>query len=232
MRETIVSGLCGISVSIEAVSMPKEPLSFIGRCAGESTARSGRNDAKRAITCIHNGHLSVLEHVSVTFRAVGISRTCSHQLVRHRLASYTQQSQRYLRLDLDPESNEWYVTPPIIEKNNELRYDYEKRMRLAAYEYEKMLQAGIHAEDARYILPEATKTAITVTMNLRELSEFLRQRMDSHAQWEIRELARLVLTALFAATSDDAEWGKLLCEIAPEVAKDQVDACMEEIRHL
>ena len=133
------------------------------------------------------GHLSVLEHASFTFSVEGISRACSHQLVRHRLASYSQQSQR----TVDPTQEEWYVTPESIIKTD--LFAYQLAMSKIKDFYGKLRSLGVPNEDARYILPNATKTNIVITMNARELLHFFELRLDKSAQWEIHRLAELML---------------------------------------
>ncbi len=140
---------------------------------------------------IELGHESVLEHVSFTFGIEGISRACSHQLVRHRIASYSQQSQRYVNF-----KNIEYVIPDSIKSNSEILNDFNDFMQQAAKLYGKMLNFGIPAEDARFILPNAANTKIIVTMNLRELKHFFKLRCCNRAQWEIRELAINMLKLL------------------------------------
>ena len=133
------------------------------------------------------GHLSVLEHTSFTFSVKGISRACSHQLVRHRLASYSQQSQR----SVDPTQEEWYVTPESIAKTD--LFAYQVAMSKIKEYYNKLQRLGVPNEDARYLLPNATKTNIVITMNARELLHFFELRLEKSAQWEIRQMALLML---------------------------------------
>jgi len=134
------------------------------------------------------GHTSVVEHANFTFAISDVSRSLTHQLVRHRMASYSQQSQRYVNLK---EPN--YVTPPKIAKNKSMKKAYDKTMENIWDEYNKLLELGIPAEDARYVLPNATCTNIIVTMNARSLLNFFELRCCQHAQWEIRELANKML---------------------------------------
>ena len=166
------------------------PLSFIGSVAGISYGKSDPS-SKRAKNCFNLGHMSVFEHVSVTWRIEGISRACSHQLVRHRLASYCQQSQRYTEVGTSTAEDgaDWYVTPPEVEASDRTLIEYEVAMGTCADHYNSLLKKGIKPEDARYVLPESTKTSISVTMNLREFANFYELRADKHAQWEVRELA-------------------------------------------
>lgn len=130
------------------------------------------------------GHTSVLEHASFTFGVEGISRATSHQLVRHRLASYSQQSQRYVTFD-EPE----YVTPATVAKDAGSRKRFDGEVRRIYALYRDLIEAGVPAEDARYILPNASCTKIIVTMNARELLHFFRLRCCERAQWEIRDMA-------------------------------------------
>jgi len=135
-----------------------------------------------------SGHLSPLEHANFTFGIEGISRVTSHQLVRHRIASYSQQSQRYVKM-----SNGEFVIPPSIKKNSsasELVYNLND---MAMSVYNKLIQLGIPEEDARYILPQGITTKIIVTMNARELLHFFNLRCCLRAQWEIRAMANLML---------------------------------------
>lgn len=132
---------------------------------------------------ISMGHLSAIEHASFTFAIEGISRTCSHQLVRHRLASYSQQSQRYVQFEEQPV----FIEPP--ELNGENLDKYRAGIKEAFNLYYELLQSGVEPEDARYILPQAVETKIVMTMNARELLHFFTLRCCNRAQWEIRDLA-------------------------------------------
>lgn len=152
------------------------------------------NSLRTALAC---GHESVAEHAIFTFSIEGISRACSHQLVRHRLASYSQQSQRYVNMDgfefVTPESIEdqvvgWCMDTPIT-----ARVEYDTIMGNLRRAYRRLIEAGIPEEDARYILPNACTTNIVMTANARELRHFFRLRCCTRAQWEIRELANKML---------------------------------------
>ncbi|NPV38660.1 Thymidylate synthase ThyX [Brevinematales bacterium NS] len=142
---------------------------------------------------LKNGHLSVFEHASATFFIEGISRACSHQLVRHRLASFSQQSQRYVE-----EKGFLYVTPPEIEKNPKALEVYENTMKSLQEAYEKLVSLGIKREDARFLLPNATHTTLSMTANFREWLHIIDMRVSPHAQWEIRELLTLIWKELYA----------------------------------
>ena len=134
------------------------------------------------------GHFSVLEHASFTFGIEGISRACSHQLVRHRLASYSQQSQRYVKMqDLE------FFTPPSIAKDPQASERYSDLMSQLQQCYDDLLAAGFEAEDARYVLPNAACTSVMMTANARSLLNFFELRLCTRAQHEIRQLAELML---------------------------------------
>lgn len=137
---------------------------------------------------ISRGHLSVIEHASFTFNISGVSRALTHELVRHRMASYTQQSQRYVKLG---EGN--YVIPETIKSDPALLEAYKETIQKSFETYKKLLDKKIPPEDARYVLPNATHTSIVVTMNARSLLHFFTLRCCYRAQWEIRKLADTML---------------------------------------
>ena len=164
------------------------------------------------------GHASVLEHASFTFAISDVSRSLTHQLVRHRIASYSQQSQRYVNLK---EPN--YVIPPTIAKNTKMKKAYEQTMERIWQEYNTLLELGIPAEDARYVLPNATCTNIMVTMNARSLLNFFELRCCQHAQWEIRELAQKMLQQVKKVAPTIFEHAGPVCKtrhVCPEQKKD------------
>lgn len=136
-------------------------------------------------TILTSGHLSTLEHASYTFAIDGVSRALTHQLVRHRLASFNQQSQRYVRYQDGLE----VVKPRSVAENEETSRLFDEMIDRVVDAYQAFLAAGVPAEDARYILPNAAESKIVVTMNIRELLHFFSLRCCNRAQWEIRELA-------------------------------------------
>lgn len=145
---------------------------------------------------VSSGHESPLEHVKFTFAIEGVSRALTHQLVRHRVASYSQQSQRYVK-----EDNFDFIIPPSISENKDTAEIFEKTMqqiqqgysRILAILKEKDVEGEKANQDARFVLPQAAETKIVVTMNCRELLHFFAQRCCSRAQWEIRSLANRML---------------------------------------
>jgi thymidylate synthase (FAD) len=142
------------------------------------------------------GHESPLEHAKFTFAIEGLSRVLTHQLVRHRIASYSQQSQRYVK-----ESDFDYVIPPSVEEDEDMKRMYIETMKKIQETYKSLLnrfeqkgrQGEIVNQDARFVLPQAAETKIVVTMNCRELLHFFKERCCSRAQWEIRALAEEML---------------------------------------
>ncbi len=136
---------------------------------------------------IELGHQSPLEHASFTFAVDGVSRALSHQLVRHRIASYSQKSQRYV----DEKEFTW-IMPPSIEKDPEAKKIFEAQIESIRSCYARLCKV-VPREDARYILPNACETKLVVTMNARSLLHFFRVRCCRRAQWEIRRLAEIML---------------------------------------
>ena len=132
---------------------------------------------------ISMGHLSPLEHLNFTFGIEGVSRVLSHQMVRHRIASYSQKSQRYVE-----ENNFEYIIPPSIARKHEANELFMKKMEDIKRAYQELAEM-VHKEDARYILPAACETKLVATYNARSLLNFFELRCCNRAQWEIRRLA-------------------------------------------
>jgi len=140
-------------------------------------------------TIMASGHFSALEHGSYTFAVDGVSRALTHQLVRHRIASFNQQSQRYVAY----KEGLNVVKPQTVSAQSETDTIFDEAINAALTAYEKLLEAGVPAEDARYLLPNAAETKIVITMNIRELLHFFTLRCCNRAQWEIHELADRML---------------------------------------
>ena len=186
--------------SMELVDSMKDPQKTLGKIVGM-------------------GHHSVIEHAVFTFSVEGVSRSLTHQLVRHRVASYSQQSQRYVSMDKPT-----YVIPKTVEADPELKKVYEDTMKDIWESYNKLVEK-IPPEDARYVLPNGCTTNITITMNARELFHFFTLRCCNRAQWEIRDLAdemlrecKRVSPIIFAnagppCVRGPCPEGKLTCEI-------------------
>ncbi len=193
-------------MKVKIIAATEKPIDVISLAAGTSYAKEDARSS-RVWNCLKLGHMSVFEHATFTARVEGVSRACSHQLVRHRLASYVEQSQRYTKIDTI--NDNWFVIPPEIEhsKDEDVCALFLYSMGYAGGTYKRCLDAGIKPEDARYVLPQATKTAITVSMNVREFFNFYDLRADKAAQWEIRELAEKLDTEL---AFYNKQWGDLL----------------------
>ena len=140
-------------------------------------------------TIMASGHFSTLEHASYTFAVDGVSRALTHQLVRHRLASYNQQSQRYVKF----KNGISVVKPETVAASPETEAVFDEAVAACEAAYQKLLDVGIPAEDARYLLPNACESKIVITMNVRELLHFFSLRCCNRAQWEIRDLAHRML---------------------------------------
>lgn len=155
------------------------------------------------------GHMSPIEHVSFTFGIEGISRACSHQVVRHRLASYSQQSQRYVS-----EAGGFdYIIPESIKKRPDLQHEFEHIIGILQRSYKLLTENDIPAEDARFLLPNAAETKIIMTMNARELLHFFKVRCCTRAQWEIRDMAIEML--------------RLAQKVAPTIFKSAGPSCVK-----
>jgi thymidylate synthase (FAD) len=143
---------------------------------------------------LESEHESVIEHFSITVKFI-CSRACSHQLVRHRLASYSQESQRYVNYSRGKFGSQVTFIKPIDFDTMNVAQQFKFKMALEASEksYLDLISAGFKAQQARDVLPNATKTEVITTMNLRSWRHFLKLRTDSHAQLEIRTLANKLL---------------------------------------
>jgi len=178
--------LIAVTQYLRGNGTPEELLEHAGRVCYRSEKRGEAGNFLQAR--IREGHESIIEHASLTFEISGISRACSHQLVRHRIASYSQESQRYVELS-EPE----LVVPPGVAQSPEAMRIWEDLTGRMKEAYRDLRELGIKKEDARFLLPNATATRIVVTMNCRELRHFFRIRCDRAAQWEIRALAKEML---------------------------------------
>ena len=162
-----------------------------GRVCYQSSSKDPGSAEKLISALIKSGHESVLEHASATYILTHVSRSLTHQLVRHRLASYSQMSQRYCL-----ENQFEYVIPKTIKSNPEALEKYQELMIQIQKAYDSMTASGIPKEDARYVLPNAACTQIAVTANFREWRTIFKLRCEKHAQWEIRNLMTEILEDL------------------------------------
>lgn len=185
-------------LKVNLISYTKDPertiVAAIRQCysslSGKSLWDKVTDDQKSRLIkqIISSGHTSTIEHASFTFSIEGVSRALTHQLVRHRIASYSQKSQRYVK-----ESEFEYILPSTISKDSEAEKIYENELINIQDSYKKLLDLGIPAEDARMLLPNGCETKIIVTMNSRGLFNFFEERLCNRAQWEIRQMAGMML---------------------------------------
>lgn len=157
--------------------------------AEELAETMSEEQVERLVTKIVSlGHASTLEHVSFTFTIEGVSRVLTHQLVRHRIASYSQQSQRYVS-----EHDFEYIVPPSVAENPAAVAKFTDLMEEIRKTYDALVTLGVHKEDARYCLANAAETKIVATMNARALQNFFSLRCCNRAHWEIRALSNEML---------------------------------------
>ncbi len=180
-------------MKVELVAITPDAEGVIARCARVShrseAKASPEADAKLIRRLIELGHESVLEFASATFLIEGISRAAANQLTRHRLASFVQESQRYVDV-----RDRGMVRPPTFSED---QWEKARSLHREAVDlYLELLSEGVPKEDARYLLPIGTETRLTVSANFREWRHIIRLRGNRAAQWEIRLLAREVLRIL------------------------------------
>ncbi len=168
-----------------------------GRTCYKSETNISDGSAERFITnIIKRGHESVLEHEKITVRFI-CDRGVSHEIVRHRIASYSQESTRYCNYTGDKFGNELtFIDPCFWDKASDKYKLWEDTLKTIENNYFSLIEAGARPEEARSILPNSLKTEIVVTMNLREWRHFFKLRCDSHAHPQIREIAIPLLEEL------------------------------------
>jgi thymidylate synthase (FAD) len=172
-----------------------EPQDIFERAVSGRVASEKQQDLVRRV--ISSGHGSTIEHIVFTFAISGVTRTLSHQLVRHRAGlAFDQQSQRYVRYN-EPS----YMVPASLdEAEGTVRERFESQMAGSLELYEQLLEAGIPGEDARFVMPNATRTNLVMTTNLRALIHMSGLRLCVMAQWEIRRLFQLIRHEVFAVS--------------------------------
>lgn len=176
---------------VTLIQATPDPINTIAAIASICYDSDPKNPLGLVKHLYRNGHHSVFEHIYFTFKIEGISRACSHQLVRHRHCSFTQRSQRYCS-----EDGFRFVTPPSIESDEELEHYEDYMKEFVAPNYMELQTMGVPNEDARYILPNACMTSLYLSCNLRELIHMANERLCMRAQWEIRELVKLMVAAV------------------------------------
>ena len=190
---------------VKLISKPKDMLRTVyTACRTCYSADSPVNiydkatDEEKMLKLIKNvvasGHHSTIEHIQVSFAISNVSRACTHQLVRHRLMSFSQKSQRYVQ-----EKGQFdYIIPPTIEKNPELKAKFEEFMGEISNKYHEFVDAGIPAEDARFVLPNAAASSLVASLNLRELIHLAQLRLCTRAQYEIRTMVKAMCDCIVA----------------------------------
>lgn len=173
-------------MNVQLIQQTENPINTISTIASICYDSNPADPMKLVKHLYKSGHHSVFEHIYFTFKIEDISRACSHQLVRHRMCSFTQRSQRYCN-----EGNFDYVTPQSI-KDKSFTGSYDYHMYMLA-DYYHMIQRDVPKEDVRYILPNACNTDLYLSCNLRELIHICNERLCSKAQWEIRELVKKMI---------------------------------------
>ena len=173
---------------VELIQATPDPIETISKIASICYDSNPKNPMGLVKHLYKNGHHSVFEHIYFTFKIEGISRACSHQLVRHRHCSFTQRSQRYCS-----EDGFGVVAPESVMKVDE-KYGYFDLMDYIERNYEELQALGVPNEDARYLLPNACETSLYLSCNLRELIHIANERLCTRAQWEIRELVKQMVS--------------------------------------
>jgi thymidylate synthase (FAD) len=192
---------------IQATPNPVETIAQIASICYDSDPKNPMALVKHLY---NNGHLSVMEHIYFTFKIEGISRACSHQLVRHRHCSFTQRSQRYCS-----EDGFEMIKPKSFDKAKGIENWYEDYVDATRENYVGLQQRGIPNEDVRYTLPNGCATSLYLSCNLRELIHMANERLCTRAQWEIRELVKemcqLVDPQLHFMLVPKCKSGRIIC---------------------
>lgn len=192
-------------MQVTLIQSTPNPIETIAQIASICYDSNPKNPKKLVEHLYKNGHFSVYEHIYFTFKIEGISRACSHQLVRHRMCSFTQRSQRYCS-----EDGFEFVAPKTLDKDL-----FAVDMANLRYLYEYYQKNEVPNEDARYILPNACTTELYLSCNLRELIHIANERLCSRAQWEIRELVQkmvsLVDPELQSMLVPKCQSGRIIC---------------------
>lgn len=194
---------------VTLIQATPDPINTIAKIASICYDSDPKNPLGLVKHLYRNGHHSVFEHIYFTFKIEGISRACSHQLVRHRHCSFTQRSQRYCS-----EDGFGVVIPSTIAKVD-VKGGYMGLVDTIAENYEELQYIGIPNEDARYVLPNACETSLYLSCNLRELIHMSNERLCRRAQWEIRELVKqmvsLVAPELQFMLVPKCQSGRIIC---------------------
>ena len=189
-------------MKIELIAHTPDPELVIANAARtcyDSAQKDLESSRKMIKAIVKSGHESCVEHATATFRLSEVSRVLTHELVRHRLFSFSQRSQRYVKEDKPS-----YVVPDVLIDDNsanvylaKAKQTFDAAMNFAWNAYSELLKLGLKPEDARFVLPNACTTEIVVSGNFREYRNFLKLRLSPRAQWEIRKAANIILDKLY-----------------------------------
>lgn len=197
-------------MKVELIQQTPTPIESIATIASICYDSDPKDPMKLVKHLYKNGHHSVFEHIYFTFKIEGISRACSHQLVRHRHSSPTQRSQRYC-----DEDGFNVVLPASINENAEAFDEYNSVLLDIRQAYSNLISLGIPKEDARMVLPNACETTLCLSFNLRELIHICNERLCTKAQWEIRQLVKkmveLVDPSLKFMLVPKCKSGRIIC---------------------
>jgi len=211
-------------MKVELISWTNNPIETVEKAC--SVCYDSAPNREIVSQCLASGHHSVVEHMNFTFKIEGVSRVLTHQLVRHRIASYSQRSQRYCN-----EDEAKMVVPPSIQNNPTAIDIYNKIMWRIEEAYQELQSLEIPNEDARFVLPNACETTIYVTMNLRTLAHFMNERLCSRAQWEIRKMAQEMKKAIkekqFEMYLDDLDMELIMNVCVPKCEAGKIKFCPE-----
>ena len=206
-------------MEVKLISYTKNPESVVALAARTTYTQNppslgeihnGETDAETIRRVMSYGHVSIVEHAHFTFLIEGVSRSLTHQLVRHRIASFSQQSQRYVKFS---EKTIETVAPPTVSKDIYTASAFAAAILKSKEMYDRLIELGVPPEDARFVLPNAATSNIMMTMNARELLHFFKLRCCNRAQWEIRELANKMLN--------------LVREVAPTIFEKGGPSCVQ-----
>lgn len=196
-------------MEVTLIQATPNPIDTIAKIASICYDSNPANPMRLVKHLYKNGHHSCFEHIYFTFKITGISRACSHQLVRHRHCSFTQRSQRYCS-----EDSFGIVVPNTVDLYDDEHYYTQLMFRIKA-NYNELCAIGVPNEDARYVLPNACATELYLSCNLRELIHIANERLCMRAQWEIRELVKrmveLVDPALDFMLVPKCQTGRIIC---------------------
>lgn len=202
-------------MKVELLRLTERPLNLISAayriCYASAPKDDPAEENKFIKACIRNGHTSPLEHAAATFLISSISRPCSQQIERHRIASYTQESQRYVNAE-----NAKFIMPNSVLSSEgfEMYVDFMEQSKRI---YTCLVNNGVKKEDARFVLPQAVTTKMMMTINFRALRNFLNLRLDVHAQWEVRKVAAMMVAELSEVSPElvDTIFGDILKDKNP-----------------